>query len=193
MTSHFTERTLDAAVDHPTTAFGPVAEIFTAADLAMVNLETAVTTRGTPEPKTFHFRAPPTAYAAVAAAGIDVVSLANNHALDYGRVGLEDTLDSAAVGRRCRSSALGRNADDGVRAVDDDGEGRQDRVAGVQPGRGAVLELGGHGQPAGDRVWRSTPRRVGGGRGQAAKAAADVVVVYMHWGQEYNECPTSAR
>ena len=26
---------------------------------------------------------------------------------------------------------------------------------------------------------------------EKAKAAADVVVVYMHWGQEYNECPTS--
>ncbi|WP_435821552.1 CapA family protein [Micromonospora musae] len=45
----------------------------------MINLETAVTTRGTPEPKQFHFRAPASAYDAVKAAGIDVVSIANNH------------------------------------------------------------------------------------------------------------------
>ena len=35
-----------------------------------------------------HFRAPEAAYGAVAAAGVDVVSIGNNHALDYGRVGL---------------------------------------------------------------------------------------------------------
>ena len=63
---HFTERTLKL-LDNPQTAFGPVADVFKQADFAMVNLETAVTDRGTPEPKQFHFRAPPTAFDAVRA------------------------------------------------------------------------------------------------------------------------------
>jgi poly-gamma-glutamate capsule biosynthesis protein CapA/YwtB (metallophosphatase superfamily) len=71
--------------------------VFQAAGVAMVNLESAVTIRGSAEPKTFHFRAPATAYQAMTWAGIDVVTVANNHALDYGRVGSQDTLDSAAA------------------------------------------------------------------------------------------------
>src|SRR5258705_1115947 len=82
---HFAERTL-ALLDSPSTAFGPISSVLSAADIAMVNLETAVTTGGTPEPKEYHFRAPPSAFAAVKAAGVDLVTLANNHSLDYGQV-----------------------------------------------------------------------------------------------------------
>src|SRR6185436_13410471 len=93
---HFTGRTAPL-LRNPATAFGPITPTLQGADLALVNLETAVTERGAPEPKEFHFRAAATAYAAVKAAGIDAVSLANNHVLDYGRVGLFDTLDSAST------------------------------------------------------------------------------------------------
>ena len=56
-------------------------------------------TRGTPQPKTFHFRAPPAAFTALRDAGIDLVTMANNHALDYGPVGLADTLAAARAAR----------------------------------------------------------------------------------------------
>ena len=46
-------------------------EGLSAADVAMVNLETAVTTRGTPVPKDFTFRAPPSA--SLQQAGADLV------------------------------------------------------------------------------------------------------------------------
>jgi hypothetical protein len=69
---HFMERTLDLLSD-PSTAFGPVSSVLQTADVAMVNLETAVTDRGTEEPKTYHFRAPASSLAAVRAAGVDVV------------------------------------------------------------------------------------------------------------------------
>ena len=49
------------------------------ADLTVVNLETAVTDRGTPADKQFVFRAPPAVLPALEDAGLDVVSLANNH------------------------------------------------------------------------------------------------------------------
>ncbi len=88
---HFTGRT-GPLLDAPATAFGPIAQTLSAADIAMVNLETAITERGQEEPKQFHFRAPSTALDALVAAGVDVASLANNHAADYGPVGLDDTL-----------------------------------------------------------------------------------------------------
>ena len=81
---HFMERTATLLAKDPSTAFGPVAQVLSSADVAMVNLETAVTTRGTPEPKQFHFRAPASAYGALRAAGVDVATIANNHSLDYG-------------------------------------------------------------------------------------------------------------
>ncbi|HET6213942.1 MAG TPA: CapA family protein, partial [Micromonosporaceae bacterium] len=107
---HFADRTLPL-LDHPATAFGPIAATLAAADVAMVNLETAVTGRGTPEPKTFHFRAPANAFAAVKAAGVDVVTIANNHALDYGRVGLADTV---AAARAAGVPAIGGGTDAGA-------------------------------------------------------------------------------
>ena len=101
---HFTERTA-ALLRQPATAFGPMAAELAAADLAVVNLETAVTERGEKQPKRFHFRAPAAAYEAVKAAGVDVVSIANNHTLDYGQIGLLDTLDGAkTAGVPVRSS-----------------------------------------------------------------------------------------
>ena len=77
------------------------------ADFTALNLETAITTRGTPQPKTFHFRAPPAAFTALRDAGIDLVTMANNHALDYGPVGLADTLAAARAARFPSSSGSG--------------------------------------------------------------------------------------
>ncbi len=49
----------------------------------------------------FHFRTSPRALDVLADAGVDVVSVANNHAGDYGQVGLADTLAAGRAQRRC--------------------------------------------------------------------------------------------
>ena len=58
---NFAERTADRLAADPDTAFGVAAPGLAAADLTVVNLETAITTGGEPEPKSFTFRAPPSA------------------------------------------------------------------------------------------------------------------------------------
>ena len=66
------------------------------ADLFVLDLECCVSARGTPWPdpwKPFFFRAPPEAVEALASLGVDCVTLANNHALDYSAEALLDTLD----------------------------------------------------------------------------------------------------
>ena len=93
----------------PLAAFGPIRLVLSAADFTAVNLETAVTTRGVPQPKQFHFRTTGKAFTAVRAAGIDLVTMANNHVLDYGRIGLHDTL-AAAHRARFPYVGIGRNA-----------------------------------------------------------------------------------
>ena len=64
-----------------------------AADARIVNLETAVTRGGTPWPrKGIHYRMNPAHVGCLLAARIDACSLANNHVLDWGAQGLDDTL-----------------------------------------------------------------------------------------------------
>ncbi|MFF4811150.1 CapA family protein [Micromonospora chersina] len=183
---HFTGRTL-GLLDDPETAFGPIASTLRDADLTLVNLETAVTDRGTPEPKTYHFRAPKTAFAALRAAGVDAASIANNHILDYGRQGLSDTLDAATEARYPVFGA-GRDADAAYAPW----------VTTVRGLRIAVLGMSQVHDLAGS--WRATDTRSGVAMAfdparaaaavRSARERADLVVVFMHWGIEGNSCPT---
>src|SRR5215211_3116788 len=73
-----------------------VVELTRAADLFVLNLECCIAEGGTPWPdprKPFFFRAPPAATEVLAELGVDCVTLANNHALDYGPEALLDTLE----------------------------------------------------------------------------------------------------
>lgn len=72
-----------------------VIERMRAADIMMLNNEFAYSNRGTPiEEKQFTFRAKPETAAYLNDMGVDIVSLANNHAYDYGPEALTDTLDT---------------------------------------------------------------------------------------------------
>jgi poly-gamma-glutamate capsule biosynthesis protein CapA/YwtB (metallophosphatase superfamily) len=66
------------------------------ADLFVLNLECCISSRGSPWPdprKPFFFRAPPAAIEVLTRLGVDCVTLANNHALDFDRVALLDTFE----------------------------------------------------------------------------------------------------
>ena len=70
------------------------------ADLVLLNLECCISERGRPwqaPGKPFFFRAPPQAVELLVLLGTDCVTLANNHALDYGLDALADTLDHLAM------------------------------------------------------------------------------------------------
>jgi poly-gamma-glutamate capsule biosynthesis protein CapA/YwtB (metallophosphatase superfamily) len=76
-------------------------DVIAEADLFVLNLECCISARGEPWPgRVFHFRAPPWAAEALARLGVDCVTLANNHALDFGPDALLDTLahlDAAGI------------------------------------------------------------------------------------------------
>ncbi len=84
--------------DNPLADLAPT---LTAADIAVVNVETAVGTTGTAADKSYTFQAPTSLWPTLVEAGVDVVNLANNHALDFGREGLAETIEGArAAGLR---------------------------------------------------------------------------------------------
>jgi poly-gamma-glutamate capsule biosynthesis protein CapA/YwtB (metallophosphatase superfamily) len=69
------------------------------ADLCLLNLECCISERGAPVPgRVFHFRAPVAAAETLAHLGVDCVTLANNHALDFGPDALLDTFVHLASG-----------------------------------------------------------------------------------------------
>ncbi len=73
--------------------FEQVAPLLRSADWVVANLEGCISLRGTPMEKEYRFRAPPDLAPELFRAGVRMVTLANNHAMDYGAVALTDTLN----------------------------------------------------------------------------------------------------
>jgi poly-gamma-glutamate capsule biosynthesis protein CapA/YwtB (metallophosphatase superfamily) len=170
----------------PATAFGPISSVLSSADLTAVNLETAVTSRGAPQPKTYHFRTTGQAFSAIRAAGIDLVTMANNHVLDYGQVGLAHTL-AAAKAARFPYVGIGVNAHAAWAPYLTTIKGTRIAIIGVSQ----VAELA--------SSWVATSTRPGEANAinvprtlaavRAARKLAGVVIVFMHWGTEGQACP----
>lgn len=77
----------------PWQSVGPVLR---QADIALANLECAISLRGSPVEKAFRFRGLPSSLrAAAGTGGLDVVNLANNHAGDFGTTAFVDTVRNA--------------------------------------------------------------------------------------------------
>lgn len=167
--------------------FDPFARLrppLAAADLALVNVEMAIATGGSPEPKSFVFRAPPSAADTMAAAGVDVGNLGNNHALDFGVSALDETIANL---RRAGVAPVG--------AGDDANEAYAPASFEIKGVRVGVIGA--------SRVFPRPGWAARGGPGLAsaydearllaavrsAKAAHDVVIVLVHWGEELAPCP----
>lgn len=144
--------------------FGGVAERLRAADIAVGNLECVLSTKG--DVDTWHkpFRGPVSGIDTVLGAGIDIVSVANNHSWDYGEQGFSDML---------------RRLDE--KKLDVVGRGYRQKLPHL-PERAVVRDV------RGTRVGflgfyleedSSIARDVA-----AARKEADLVVVYFHWGKE---------
>lgn len=162
-----------------------VTPIFAGADVTIVNLETAVGTGGVPQDKAYTFQAHPALLAALAAAGVDGVNLANNHTLDYGIEGLRQTI------------AL---AEDAGLAVVGAGESAAEAYAPhLVEVRGATVAVVGLTHVIPEASWAATHDRPGLASAydhdRAARAVAeaaevaDHVVVTVHWGEEGELCP----
>ncbi|MDE6434437.1 MAG: CapA family protein [Lachnospiraceae bacterium] len=71
-----------------------VQQMMKSADIFMLNNEFCYSNRGTPVPKGYNFRAAPSRVERLEEMGVDIVSIANNHAYDYGEEAFVDTMDT---------------------------------------------------------------------------------------------------
>ena len=151
--------------------FAGVTARIAAADLAIGNLECVVSPLGTPKPTApVTFRAPEVAFGAIQRAGFDLVSVANNHVLDYGPEALDDMV--ARLDRvKLPHLGVGRPS--------------------IAPEMPLIREI--HGLKIGflgfhDVVVEKACRDVA-----RARASVDVVVVFNHWGHEGQSSPLGAQ
>jgi len=173
----------------------PMAPVMSQADVTMVNLETSITTRGSPEPKEFTFRAPAAAFTALAAAGVDVVTMANNHGRDFGAQGLQDTLDAIRTSG-FPTVGIGDNAAAAYAPYRLTAKGQRIAIFGASRVIDAAL-LGSwtatDSQPGLASAYPGAPLDRLLAAVRDARASADTVVVYLHWGTERLTCPTSVQ
>ncbi|MBU5439246.1 CapA family protein [Tissierella sp. MSJ-40] len=165
-----------------------VKEYFQESELTIGNLETSITTRGTKWPdKQFNFRSHPNNLKAMKEAGIDVVTLANNHTLDFGYEGLLDTLrhlDKYEI----QHAGGGKNKKEAI-------EGTIIERNGLKIG---VLSFS---RVVPDVRWYATSKRAGIvgaydphieevlNRVKEMKEEADIVILSVHWGIERSTVP----
>jgi poly-gamma-glutamate capsule biosynthesis protein CapA/YwtB (metallophosphatase superfamily) len=191
---HF-EAQLRSRLTDASTALEPIAAQLSAADLTVVNLETSIGTSGAPQPKRYTFQAPPAALDALAAAGVDVATMANNHAMDFGAEGLADTLAASAADPPLVVIGVGSNADQAFAPAIIDVRGTTVAVIGAHSADDPKADPTDHWAASDDTpgvaVARDPTRLLAAVRD--ARDAADVVVVFMHWGIQGERCPSSSQ
>jgi poly-gamma-glutamate synthesis protein (capsule biosynthesis protein) len=164
-------------------------------DLTLGNLESVIVASGTPRlappngPQPIILNAPVKAVPYLTDAGFDLLSLANNHSLDYGAAGLAET---AARLRQAGIIPLGIGVDLEAAYLPVFRDVKGVRLAflafnAVSEPEDSIQLSADRGQPAWLRADWEQARAL-----QAVVAArlqADVVIVYIHWGYEYEQRP----
>ena len=155
------------------------------ADYTMGNHEFAFSTRGEPAEKEYVFREDPELVSVLQDMSMDIVSLANNHALDYGQDALLDTMETL------------KNV--GIEYVGAGADYNEAKALKMVEVKGKKL-----GFLAASRVIPTTSWNAGSSTPgmftcydptgllkaiQEAKGSCDVVIVYLHWGEERKDYP----
>lgn len=165
--------------------FAKVAPVLQKADIAFANLETPVSVRGKAADKTFAFRSKPAALAGLGYAGIDGVTLANNHILDYGQQAMLDTLihlDRNKIGHTGAGSDLDEAFKPYVKTV----KNKRIAVLGASRVLSGPSWYAGKDSPGAASAYTAEPLL------SAIKKSAkenDYTVVYIHWNEEFKDYP----
>ncbi len=171
--------------------WGDTLPLLRSADFSLINLECALTTseeKWIKTPKVFHFKADPQRAAQVLeAAGIDFVTLANNHVLDFEEAGLRETLttlEKAGIG----FCGAGRDLEEAAAAKYAEAGGKVIAVVGATDNTPEWQANGGPGVQY--MEFNKASAELFSQQVEAAAQKADLVIASLHWGPNMREHPT---
>ncbi|BBI33779.1 CapA family protein [Cohnella abietis] len=170
----------------PDFPFRYVKKEVTRADLAVANLETSITqAKRKDSVQLFNFKSNPSSLQGIKHAGFDLVSMANNHVLDYMQVGLMDTFKSLND-NHIQYMGAGKNEREAYSARTFLIQGQKVKIAAFSRflPSGNWFARGDHAGVADaydpDRMYKAITRE---------REGADYLIVYIHWGVEKNNHP----
>ncbi|MEV7866780.1 CapA family protein [Streptomyces sp. NPDC088124] len=172
--------------------FGPlmagVQPVISKADLAICHMEPVIAKKGGPYEGFPNFQVPPEITTTLKKIGYDTCSSASNHSIDHGPEGVKRTLDALdAAGLKHTGSARTQEEAETPLIVDVKGV----KVAQISFAFGFVK----HEVPA-DKPWlvnKTSFKAIAAAERAARKAGADVVILSIHWGREYQQEPSTAQ
>ncbi len=171
--------------------FELVRHLIARADVSFANLEGVIGVRGAPVAKSYVFRNPPEHIRALIDGGVDIVSLANNHTLDYGPDGLVDTMLAASTNGIAHVGAGVDEPSAYVPALLNVNGVRLAFLAYANVPPEAAFDTrqlaAGPGKPGVAWATEEAVRR----DVTAAKRRADHVIVSFHFGDEYRDAPNA--
>jgi poly-gamma-glutamate synthesis protein (capsule biosynthesis protein) len=163
---------------------GDASSIFKKSDIAAVNLETVVSTLGTPVEKQFTFAAPYALLSALKKGGVSVVNVANNHSFDFGTQAFLDTMQNI---QEAKLISIGGGANYTSAWAPRIFTIRGIKVAfiGVGNVNGGKISVATYKTPGVTSNWdqKGVLAAIA-----AAKAITPIVIVMVHWGVEKTHC-----
>jgi poly-gamma-glutamate synthesis protein (capsule biosynthesis protein) len=188
---HFEGPLRTKLAENPTGMFAPIAPVLSSVDIAVVNLESAITEQNTPIPKEWNFRSPPSALTALQAAGVDVVNQANNHSIDFGPQGLADTL-AAKASSPIPIIGVGNNAIEAYTPYRTEIRGQRIAIFGATDvmGEEHVASWTAGATTPGIASTKYDAQAWMVASIQAVRPEVDTIVVFLHWGVERVSCAT---
>ncbi len=180
----------DLVESDPESVLADVGPLLRGADLAVVNLEAVLGEAGEPVPKAFNFRVPAAAVDSLRAAGVDVVSMANNHGLDYGRDGLAESLRIEQE-TGFPLIGVGQDLDEAYAPFTTEVRGQRIGVLAASDVIDAELRSSwiATDQQAGLASAEESEQALLEDRVRQLRGEVDTLVVYLHYGVERETCP----
>jgi len=164
--------------------FLKTADYFQKADILFGNLESVISDKGSRVGSIYSFRAEPKAIEGLVLAGFDILSVANNHIFDYGRLAMEDS--------------FGRLKEAGIEYIGGGFTQQEACSPLLKEIRNTTIAFLAY-NDLGSEYWAAAQNRSGicwlgekiGEEIEKAKEVSDLVVVSLHFGDEYQLEPNS--
>ncbi len=158
--------TVSLKMNDPSYPFQKVAEKLTSADIVFSNLETPIISNCPLSDSGFKFCADPKMVDGLKFAGIDIVNLANNHTLNYGQEGLEETEKILS------DNGIAWVGDNNLEIIEKNG-----------------IKFGFLGFDFVDKMPKDSDFQ----KIRDSKKQVDVLIPMVHWGVEYTTIPTKTQ